>query len=103
MIPSLTEKLRVENLFYCLSNYFVSKIKSSKFFRQFCERNGIVMIAFSPFGSPDLPWGEKLPHILDEDIVKEIGEHLKRSPALVVLRWLLQRKLATIPKVKNLP
>jgi len=57
------------------------------------------MIAFSPFGSPDLPWGEKLPHILDESVIKEIAESLGRTPALVVLRWLLQRRLATIPKV----
>ena len=43
------------------------------------------MIAFSPFGSPDLPWGEKLPHILDEEIIKEISEKLQRSPAQVAL------------------
>jgi hypothetical protein len=34
------------------------------------------MIAFSPFGSPDLPWGEKLPHILEENAIKEIAESL---------------------------
>jgi diketogulonate reductase-like aldo/keto reductase len=57
------------------------------------------MIAFSPFGSPDLPWGEKLPHILVDPAIQAIADEHKRSPAQVVLRWLLQRGLATIPKV----
>jgi diketogulonate reductase-like aldo/keto reductase len=60
------------------------------------------MIAFSPFGSPDLPWGEKLPPILEEKVIKEIAENLNRTPALVVLRWLLQRKVATVPKVSSI-
>ena len=57
------------------------------------------MIAYSPFGSPDLPWGEKLPHILTDPVLKRIAEKHERSTANVALRWLLQRGLATIPKV----
>ena len=70
-------------------------------FRRFCERNGIVMIAYSPFGSPDLPWGEKMPHILVDPVLKKIAEKYERSTAQIVLRWLLQRGLVTIPKVRN--
>ena len=57
------------------------------------------MVAYSPFGSPDLPWGEKLPHVLTDPVLKTIGEKHERSTANVVLKWLLQRKLVTIPKV----
>ena len=57
------------------------------------------MIAYSPFGSPDLPWGEKMPHILADPILTRIAAKYKRSTANVALRWLLQRGLATIPKV----
>ena len=57
------------------------------------------MIAYSPFGSPDLPWGEKLPHILIDPVLKSIAEKHSKSTALVCLRWLLQRGLPTIPKV----
>ena len=69
------------------------------FFRRFCERNGIVMIAYSPFGSPDLPWGEKMPHILVDPVLKKIADKYQRSTAQIVVRWLLQRGMATIPKV----
>ena len=57
------------------------------------------MVAYSPFGSPDLPWGEKMPHILLDPVLKSIADKYKRSTANVVLRWLLQQGLATIPKV----
>ena len=57
------------------------------------------MVAYSPFGSPDLPWGEKMPHILIDPVLKGIAEKHKRSTANVVLRWLLQRGLVAIPKV----
>ena len=60
------------------------------------------MIAYSPFGSPDLPWGEKMPHILVDPLLKEIAEKHERSTAQIVLRWLLQRGLVTIPKVMRL-
>lgn len=69
------------------------------YFSRFCEKNGIQMIAYSPFGSPDLPWGEKLPHILVDPTLKEIAAKYERSTAQIVLRWLLQRNLVTIPKV----
>ena len=76
-------------------------MRSNYNFRRFCERNGIVMIAYSPFGSPDLPWGEKMPHILVDPVLKKIAEKYERSTAQIVLRWLLQRGLVTIPKVRN--
>ena len=67
--------------------------------RRFCEKNGIVMIAYSPFGSPDLPWGEKMPHVLADPVLKGIAEKYDRSTANIALRWLLQRGVPTIPKV----
>ena len=75
------------------------ELKEFFFFRSFCRKHGIQMIAYSPFGSPDLPWGEKLPHILTDPVLKRIAEKHERSTANVALRWLLQRGLATIPKV----
>lgn len=71
---------------------------SNEALRRYCEKNNIVMIAFSPFGSPDLPWGEKMPHILDDPIIEKIADKHQRSSAQVVLRWLFQRGVATVPK-----
>jgi len=66
--------------------------------RKFCSLHSIAMVGFSPFGSPDLPWGEKLPHILADPTLKEIATRLEKSPAQVVLRWQMQRGVGIIPK-----
>jgi len=66
--------------------------------RSFCSSHSIVMVAFSPFGSPDLPWGAKLPHILADPTLAEIGGRVGHSTAQVVLRWQIQRGVGVIPK-----
>ena len=43
--------------------------------RRFCQDNGIVFVAFSPLGSPDLPWGEKLPHILADPVINKVHKN----------------------------
>ncbi|CAG0896059.1 unnamed protein product [Cyprideis torosa] len=53
----------------------------------FCLQNGITLQAFSPFGSPDLPWGRTdLPHLLQDPTIKRIADSYGRSPAQVILR-----------------
>jgi diketogulonate reductase-like aldo/keto reductase len=66
--------------------------------RRFCVKHGIQMVGYSPFGSPDLPWGKTLPHILVEPILKRIAEEVNKSTAQVVLKYQLQRGVAPIPK-----
>jgi len=66
--------------------------------RSFLASHSIQMVAFSPFGSPDLPWGEMLPHILADSKLLEVAASVQRSPAQVVLRWQIQRGVAVIPK-----
>ena len=40
------------------------------------------MIGYSPFGSPDLPWGRTdLPHILADPTLKEIASRYQKSTA----------------------
>ena len=59
------------------------------------------MVGFSSFGSPDLPWGEKLPHILVDETLKEIAARHGQTTAAVVLRWQMQRGVGVIPKVQE--
>jgi len=66
--------------------------------RRFCLQNDIRMVAYSPFGSPDLPWGEKLPHLLIDPVLKGIADRLGVSTAKVVLAWQVQRGVSIIPK-----
>ena len=54
-----------------------------------CERNGIVLEAYSPLGT-----GRNL----GDPTVAEIARRRGRTPAQVILRWVVQRDLPVIPK-----
>lgn len=42
-----------------------------------------------------------MPDLLDNPVVKEIAQRQDRTPAQILLRHLLQRGIATIPKSTN--
>jgi diketogulonate reductase-like aldo/keto reductase len=57
------------------------------------------MVGYSPFGSPDLPWGRTdLPHILVDPVLLEIAGRYKKSTAQIVLKWNIQGGLGICPK-----
>ncbi|RZS89580.1 diketogulonate reductase-like aldo/keto reductase [Motilibacter rhizosphaerae] len=58
--------------------------------REFHAQHGIITESWSPIGQ-----GKGL---LDEPVLKEIGEQYGKSPAQVVLRWHVQLGLVAIPK-----
>ncbi|KAJ8936792.1 hypothetical protein NQ318_021934 [Aromia moschata] len=73
---------------------------------QYCQHNGIVVVAYCPLGSPahnkfiatvGLPERE-LPDMLNDSIIKKIGNKHKKTAAQVMLRYLLQRNIVAIPK-----
>jgi len=69
---------------------------------EFCAEKNVAVTAFSPFASPDRPWapeGEK--RLMDDPALEEIGKKMKKTPAQVVLRYLMQRGLIVIPKSLN--
>lgn len=60
--------------------------------RAFGEAHGIATEAWSPLAQN---------RVLDDPLIAEIGEHLGRTPAQVVLRWHLQRGSIIFPKSAN--
>jgi len=82
----------------------VNQIEIHPYFTQeplvdFCQKNDVVVTAYSPFASPDNPWlKEGYKSVLDDSKIKEIADKLKRTPAQVILRYLIQRGLIVIPK-----
>ncbi|KAJ6638966.1 Aldo-keto reductase family 1 member A1-A, partial [Pseudolycoriella hygida] len=70
---------------------------------EFCKRNNILFIAYSPLGSPNRPiqfTGE--PKLLDNNTVKIIGMKYNKSPAQILIRYQLQRGHIPIPKSETL-
>ncbi|XP_041767379.1 1,5-anhydro-D-fructose reductase [Anopheles merus] len=70
---------------------------------KFCKANGITVTAYSPLGSKGIEklLNREVPDLLDNPVVKEIAQRQDRTPAQILLRHLLQRGIATIPKSTN--
>ncbi|XP_077981326.1 aldo-keto reductase family 1 member B1-like [Glandiceps talaboti] len=68
----------------------------------FCKEQGIVVSAYSPLGAPyrilDKP---RRADILNDPILKSIGEKYNKTPAQVSLRSIVQRGVTVIPKSEN--
>ncbi|XP_059157941.1 1,5-anhydro-D-fructose reductase-like [Physella acuta] len=63
---------------------------------EFAKEKGLVVVAFAPLGTPS----HKLDHIklIDEPLLKELGEKHGKTPAQIAIRFLIQQGLATVPK-----
>ncbi|XP_063912536.1 1,5-anhydro-D-fructose reductase-like [Zophobas morio] len=72
----------------------------------FCHKNGITVVAYSPLASPGynkllklIGRPEKqLPDILGDPVVAKISKKHSKTPAQIVLRFLIQQGIAPIPK-----
>jgi len=67
---------------------------------QFCIDNKIVPIGFSPIGSPTRPDRDKTPEDtvdIEDPVIVKIAERLNVHPAVVCVKWALQRGQVPIP------
>ena len=63
-----------------------------KSLKQFCDKNNIIVTAYSPIAQgADL----KIPIILD------LAKIYRKTPAQIVLNWILQKKIVVIPRSKT--
>jgi diketogulonate reductase-like aldo/keto reductase len=60
------------------------------------KKNGIITVAYSSFSA--YPFVMKP---VDDPIVKFIAKNRGTSPGQVILRWILQHEIATIPRSSN--
>lgn len=74
----------------------------------FCKNEGITVTAYSPLGSKGISNLNKmagiereLPDLMDIPEVKEIAKAHGKTPAQVLLRWIIDCGLSAIPKSTN--
>ncbi|KAJ4751205.1 NAD(P)-linked oxidoreductase superfamily protein [Rhynchospora pubera] len=65
----------------------------------FCQSKGVHISAYAPLGRPAYSSGNNV--VLSDPIVKMVAEKLGKTPAQVVLRWVLQMGHSILPKSKN--
>lgn len=72
--------------------------------QEFCKNLGIAMTAYSPIGAPGqqaFSSGSPEVRLLDDERLKPICQKHGKSPAQVLLRYLVQRGIIVIPKSSN--
>jgi len=62
---------------------------------EFCNRNGLVMLAFAPLGH-----GIK-PGVLEDPVIIAIAQRVNKTPAQVLLAWAVQRGAAVLTTPKT--
>lgn len=75
---------------------------------KYCKKNDVIVTAYAPLGSKgikdllkDAGIERDIPDLMDNVEVKRIAEQHHKTPAQVLLRFLLDRGVATIPKSTN--
>lgn len=63
--------------------------------QRFCQKLGVQMEAWSPLK-------QARDNILQDKTLCEIGSKHNKTPAQVILRWIVQRGIVTIPASKNI-
>ena len=72
--------------------------------KEFCDKNGIQMVAYSPLGSGDRPErmrGEADPVLFEQDLIGQIAEKHSLSKGQILLSWAATRGTVAIPKSTN--
>lgn len=65
----------------------------------FCQSENINVVAYAPLGAPDRGWrNSNDPIPLEHPLILDIAKKYNKSPAQVILRWLIQRNIIVIPK-----
>jgi aldehyde reductase len=62
---------------------------------EFCNSNGVVMLAFAPLGH-----GMK-PGVLEDPTIAAVAQRVNKSPAQVLLAWAIQRGTAVLTTPKT--
>ncbi|XP_026808981.1 1,5-anhydro-D-fructose reductase-like [Rhopalosiphum maidis] len=74
---------------------------------EYCKSNDIVVTAYSCLGAKGgrevmgLNWTKDLPEMMENDVVLSIAEKHGKTPAQVLLRFIVQKGIVVIPKSTN--
>lgn len=68
---------------------------------EYSKKNNIVLNAYCPIGSPNASAKPGQDWVMDDPVVKELAKKHDKSPAQILLRYLIQRDISPIPKSVN--
>jgi len=96
---NLTQLQRL--LSFCKVPPAVLQIECQPYYQQkelieFCNRNGIHVTAYSPFGSD-----EGVKQLLNDPAIQELAKKYNKTPNQIIIRWNIQNHRSVIPRAEN--
>lgn len=84
----------------------INQVECHPYFAQeamlkFCRENEIAMTAYAALGSPNRPWAAGEPTLLEDPVVNAIAQKHGKTPAQILTRFLIQRKISFVMKSKS--
>ncbi|KAA0195826.1 hypothetical protein HAZT_HAZT004866 [Hyalella azteca] len=69
---------------------------------EYCKSKGIVVVAYSPLGSPAGNWNTRnVAPLLENETIRKIAEKYKKSVGQILIKFQVQRGIVCIPKSSN--
>lgn len=100
-LPPHIESLKeVSDVVPAVNQFEISPLNSQKALTKYCQRNGIAVEAMSTFSH--FRSVEPRNEILKNETIQVIARKHNKSVAQIVLRWLIQQNIITIPKTWNI-
>lgn len=95
--PMITDLLNYANIAPVMNQVEIHPYNTQEELVEFCHKKDIAVTAYSPLGSH----GEKsVRPISDENIIK-IAQSYGKTPAQIILRWVIQRNIIALAKSTN--
>ncbi len=96
-VPMIIDLLAYSKVKPVMNQVEVHPYNSQTELVEFCHKMRIAVTAYSPFGSQ----GKETDKPISNKVVSGIADAHKKSPAQVLVKWLNQRGIVTIPKSVN--
>ncbi|KAJ8918851.1 hypothetical protein NQ315_011139 [Exocentrus adspersus] len=69
----------------------------------FCHKNGIVVVAYSPLGAPGRNLqNRKMAPVINSEKIGKLAKKYNKTPGQIMLRYLLQNNIVAVPKSSRL-
>ncbi|XP_069983510.1 aldo-keto reductase family 1 member A1 [Penaeus vannamei] len=93
--------LRVCNIKPAALQIEVNAYHQQRLLREFCSRHQIPVCAYAPLGAPGTPYSSKIPKLLEDKALLTLADRYGRSPAQILLRYLVQLEIVAVFKSAN--
>jgi len=101
-IEQLKELLAVAKIKPVCNQFEINPLFQNSELVDYCLSENIIPVAYAPLGAPDRSWLKSTdPVPLEHPSILRLAAKYNKTPAQIILKWLLSRNIVVIPKSVN--